>query len=330
MQNKGNKRKIWSIEEKRFFLQMLTIPDKSGKPKTIAKVSEDYAISAKTLYEWQKIYQEKGIEGFNQPRKPSDSKSKNIQLQDEIFSIAIMNPTFSAADIINQLSKSHRRITIPTVQKILKLRNLHTLKKRLIATEYEYVKNHLSISKATLDYLFKKNPYLDLLSINSRLSSTLFYLKRIDLAKYSKRKFGSILIAVDTKTLTSFSVYWDEKYLDTLIDFTNDLSTILRDKDNNLNYFETSDTSLREELIGKGSKLQWFNSAQYYFSPDRFEIALNGLIQSLQKDFLKPYSFTTVNQFKSDLKNFLLDHRISSGPPGYPAFGRSPHHMTEN
>lgn len=330
MQNKGNKRKVWSIEEKRFFLQMLTIPDKNGKPKTIAQVSEDYAVSAKTLYEWQKIYQEKGIEGFNPPRKPSDSKSKNYQLQDEIFSIAIMNPTFSAKEIINNLSKNHRRITIPTVQKILKLRNLHTLKKRLIATEYEYVKNHLSISKATLDYLFKKNPYLDLLSINSRLSATLFYLKRIDLAKYAKRKFGSILIAVDTKTLTSFSVYWDEKYLDTLIDFTNDLSTIFGGKDNSLNYFETSDTSLRGELISKRSKLQWFNSAQYYFSSDRFDIALNGFMQSLEKDFLKPYLFTTVNQFKSDLESFLFKHRISSGPPGYPAFGQSPHHITKN
>jgi len=155
-------------------------------------------------------------------------------------------------------------------------------------------------------------------------------LKRIDLAKYSKGKFGSILIAVDTKTLTSFSVYWDEKYLDTLIDFTNDLSTIFGGKDNNLNYFETSDTSLRGELTNKGSKLQWFNSAQYYFSPDHFDIALNGFMQLLDKAFLKSCSFTTINQFKSDLESFLFKHRISSGPPGYPAFGRSPHHITKN
>lgn len=309
---------------------MLTIPDKDGNPKTIAQISEEYAVSAKTLYQWQKIYQEKGIEGFeNKARKPSDSKSKNNQLQKEIFGIALLNPTFSATDIISLLPKEYKRITVPTVQKILKLRNLHTLKNRLIATEYEYVKNHLPISKSILDYLHKKNPYLDLLNINSQIDTTLFYLKKINLSKYFGKKLGSVLIAVDTKTLTSFNVYWDEKYLDTLIDFTNDLATLFGGKDNRINYFETSDISLLVELKNKGSKLQWLNSAQYYFSPDRFDVALKGFMQSLHKDFLKSYSFTTVNQFKSDLENFLLKFRISDGPPGYPTFGQSPYHLTK-
>jgi hypothetical protein len=221
-------------------------------------------------------------------------------------------------------------LTVPTIQKILKLKNLHTLKNRCIATEFEYVKNHLSISQATLNYLFKKNPYLDLLGINSRIDGTIFYLKKIDLMKYFRIKSGSILVAVDTKTLTSFSVYWDEKYLDTLIDFTNDLATIFGGKDNKNKYFETSDSLLIEELKNKGSKLQWLNSAQYYFSPERFDIALKDFMQLLHKDFLKPYSFTTINQFKSDLESFLLKHRISSGPLGYPAFGQSPYHLTKN
>ena len=329
MQIKKNMRKVWSLDEIKFFLQLMTISNKEGNPKTVAEVAKDYPVSAKTLYQWQKIYQEEGIEGFNKTRKTSNSKSKNYLLQDEIFEIAILNPAFSAADIINQLSKEHKRITVPTIQKILKLRNLHTLKNRLTATEYEYVKNHLSISKEILDYLIKKNPHLDLLSINSRINGTLFYLKKVDLTKYSKWKFGSILVAIDTKTLSSFSVYWDEKYLDTLIDFTNDLSTIFGGI-NNINYFETSDTSLREELTNKCSKLQWFNSAQYYFSPDRFDIALNDFMQLLHKDLLKPYTFITISQFTSDLESFLLKHRISSGQAGYPTFGKSPYHLSKS
>ena len=164
------KRKVWSANEKLAFIALLTMPQKSGKPKTVIEISKDYRVTPKTLYDWKNLFQLKGETAFDDAeRKTSQSKSNNPELQEEIFNIALANPMFSAKHIIEQLSYSHKRITVPTVQKILKLRDLNTLKKRFIATEYAYVKKHLKISPSTIDLLIKKNPFLRLLQINTHI-----------------------------------------------------------------------------------------------------------------------------------------------------------------
>ncbi len=331
MEINPSQRKNWSAEEKLFFITLLTMPQKNGKPRTVREVANDYSVTAKTLYEWLKLYNSQGREAFsNTSRKTNTSKSHNPELQEEIFKIALLNPMFTGNDIIQHLSPANRRVTLPTVQKILKLKELNTLKKRLIATEYEYVKKHLAISKATLDYLTKGNPYLDLLQINNQVEGCLFYLKCLDLSHIYRGGAGYLLLAVDTKSLTTFSQVWNGKYLDVPITFINDVSKIFG-KNGEANYFETEDNDIFRDLKNSisANQINWFDSAKHYFSSNRFEVALCEILKSIQTKFLKNYAFISTEQLHRDFEAFLLMLRTSDGPLGYPTFGHSPYHLNK-
>lgn len=319
-----------SPDKKLFYLGLLTEPQRNGKAKTVKEVSKEYPVTEKSLYEWLKIHKTQGDDAFsNKTRKSSTSKSNNLELQEEIFKIALLNPMFSAREIIQALSPAHRRITVPTVQKILKIRNLNTLKLRLVATEYEYVKKHLPISKSTLDYLMKKNPYLDLLQINKQVQGGLFYLKCLDLSTLCGTNAGFVLLGVDTKSLTTFSQVWNGKYLDTPKAFINQLSEIFGNKSEE-NYFETEESDVFRDLrIDSLYEINWFDSAKHHFSPARFEIAISELVKHIQTKFLKTYTFTSVEKLQSDLEKFLILRRITGGPDGYPTFGQPPYHLTK-
>jgi transposase-like protein len=332
MEINPSQRKNWSAEEKLFFVMLLTIPQKNGKPKRAGDVADDYSVTAKTLYEWLKLYQSNGREAFsNTSRKSNTSKSHNPELQEEIFRIALLNPMFTGKEIIQNLSPAWRRITLPTVQKILKLKELNTLKKRLIATEYEHVKRNLIISKSTLDYLIQKNPYFDLYQLNKNIEGSLFYLKCLDLSKLYGASAGYLLLAVDTKSLTTFSQIWDGNYLDVPKTFIKDLSKIFS-KNGAKTYFESEDNQIFRKLKKTKplNQINWFDSAQHSFSPDRFDIALNELLKLIQAKFLKNYTFTSVENLHVDLEGFLLIHRTTDGPTGYPTFGQPPYHLNKH
>lgn len=323
-------RNFYTEEDKRFYLTLLTKAQRSGKPKTVKEVSDQYLVKPKSLYEWLKLSRLEGDKAFNKTRGPSNSKSKDQELQEEIFKIALLNPMFSAHEIIQALSSAHRRITVPTVQKILKIRNLNTLKLRLVATEHGYVKKHLPISKSTLDYLIKKNPYLDLLQINKQAQGSLFYLKCLDLSTLYGTSAGFLLLGVDTKSLTTFSQVWNGKYLDTFKAFINQLSKIFGNKSEE-NYFETEESAVFKDLrIDSPNGINWFDSAKHHFSPVRFEIAISELVKLIQTKFLKTYTFTSVEKLQLDLEGFLLLHRTTDGPAGYPTFGQPPYHLSKS
>jgi hypothetical protein len=326
----GSNQRI-AADTKLFYMKLLTTPQRNGKAKTVREVSSEYPVTPKSLYEWHKDYQLLGDAAFVEtPRKVSASKSSDLELQEEIFRIALLNPLLSAYEIIEVLRPAHKRITAPTVQKILKIRNLNTLKLRTIGTEYEYVKKHLPISKQTLDYLIKKNPYLDLLQINAQIAGSLFYLKCLDLTKLYGPKTGYLLVAVDTKSLTTFSQVWDGKYLDVPVTFVKDLSEIFGKKDKE-NTFESDDSEVFRDLKKSQpmNQINWLDSGKHYFSPARFEIAISDLVKHIQTKFLKIYKFTSAGKLQSELEKFLLMHRISDGPDGYPTFGQPPHHLTK-
>ena len=46
------------------------------------------------------------------------TKKTLSSIQNTIFEIALLNPLYSATNIISQLPKQYQRITVPTVQKI--------------------------------------------------------------------------------------------------------------------------------------------------------------------------------------------------------------------
>lgn len=191
------KKKAWTKDDKIFFVKMLQMPTKYGTLKPVSEVSNEYGVSAKSLYQWLNIYLKDGVIGFNpKPRKPSQSKSKNFELQEEIYKISLDCPHFSATDIIKGLSTKHKRVSEPTVQKILKEKELHTLAKRLIATEFEFTKRHRAISKETLEVITKNNPYLDLLNIHSQINGVIFFIKIITLKHYFGKDSGYLLLSV--------------------------------------------------------------------------------------------------------------------------------------
>lgn len=330
MKINSSNRKNWSAKDKLIVIEFLDLTEKMGKPMIISEIAEKLGVTTKTLYQWKKLYQLNGCDGFiDLPRTPNTSKYNNVELQLKLYKLALPDPTLSARELILKLDPEYRSITVPTVQKILTLKGLNTLKKRLIATEYEHVNKGLGLTKPTLDYLVKKNPYFDLLQINREIKGRLFYLKRLNLSDYYKNADGCILLAVDTKTLTSFSQVWDGIYLRVAIDFINDLSQIFGAKDGEANYFDSEENDFFKSLRNpeSGCNVNWFNSAKYYFSADRFEIALSEVLKLIQTKFLKTYTFTKVKKLHLDLEGFLLIHSTTDGPAGYPTFGKCPHHL---
>ena len=326
-------RKKWSAKDKLIVVEFLSLIEKMGKPMSISEIAGNLGVTKKTLYQWKNLYQLEGSEAFSDlPRKSSTSKYNNVELQIKIYELAHLNPVLSAKEIILKLDPEHRRITIPTIQKILKLKGLNTLKQRLIATEYQHANNNLNITKPTLDYLTQKNPYFDLLQINREIKGRLFYLKILNLSDYYKNTAGYVLLGVNTKTLTSFSQVWDGKYLDVPISFIDNLSKMFGIKDGEINYFDSEDNDIFKSLRNSelGRKVNWFNSAKYYFSPDRFEIALSGLLRTIQLNLLKPYKFISIEKLQEDLEQYLIKLRITDGPSGYPTFGKSPYHLTKS
>lgn len=333
MENNPEKRKNWSAKDKLIVVEFLNLTEKMGKPMIISEIAGKLGITTKTLYQWKKLFQLKGPDGFIELARTSNtSKYNNIELQLELYKLALPNPTLSAKELILKLDPEYRSITVPTVQKILMLKGLNTLKKRLIATEYEHVNNDLYLTKPTLDYLVRKNPYFDLLQINREIKGRLFYLKRLNLSDYYKNTTGYVLLAVDTKTLTSFSQVWDGIYLHVAIDFIINLSQIFGAKDGEVNYFDSEENDFFKSLRNResGCNVNWFNSAKYYFSPTRFEIAISELLKFIHKGFFKPYKFISVKKLQLDLEGFLLLHRTTDGPAGYPTFGKSPDHLNKH
>ncbi len=186
------------------------------------------------------------------------------------------------------------------------------------------------ISKSTLDYLIEKNPYFDLYQLNKNIEGNLFYLKCLDLSKIYGASAGYLLLAVDTKSLTTFSQVWDGEYFDVPVTFIKNLSEIFG-KNRVKNCFETEDNKIFRKLKNNKSlnQISWFDSAQHSFSPDRFEIALSEVLKLIHTKFLKNYTFTSVENLHVDLEGFLLIHRTTDGPAGYPTFGQSPYHLTK-
>ena len=133
-------RKKWSAKDKLIIAEFLVLIENMGKPISISEIAGKFGITTKTLYQWKNLYQLKGSDAFSDlPKKSNTSKYNNPELQMKIYKLAHSNPSLSAKELILKLDPEDRRITVPTVQKILKLKGLNTLKKRLIATEYQHV-----------------------------------------------------------------------------------------------------------------------------------------------------------------------------------------------
>lgn len=324
-----HKRK-WTPEEKLTLVRLIYIPQRNGAPKAISEIAKAYFVSAKSLYAWKKLYEKLGEEAFDpKPSQMHHAKYNDPELQKEIFHIALTNPELTSKKIIEHINSSKQKITPPTLQKILKLRDLHTIEKRVAASQKAYV-NGLKLPESTFELLKKRNPLLKLFPINKTIKGSLFYLKSLKLSDYFKEVQGYVLLAVDTKNLTTFSEVWDGKYLDIPMTFTKNLFEIFGSKNGHTNQLvaeadEIFFIDLTNSKLGKGIK--WFDTSEYDLPSDFFEISLKKVFLGIIETFLRNYKFTSVDELKNDLEVFLFNKRISEGPDGYPTFGKSPHHI---
>ena len=319
------KRRTWSAEEKLFFIQMLLVINTAatGKPKSVDKVSAEYNIAKKTLYEWMDIYRNYGPDAFKaMPRKVSDSKSRKPELIIEILDISLYHPEWSANTIIKNLSPANKRLTIPTVQKILKTENLETSSKRFANTEWAYTKNNLALPPETIDLLIKNNPCLNLFKINKTVNGLVFFLKILCLDNYFGNGTGYIVLATETNSLDVFGIYWSGNNIRNIEDFIIDLNRLVRGNNKRNVYFEIEQkwpsTNFNSEKLKQD--INWLNNVEPTYQKDKFLRGLKVVFDAIRKEFLKKYDFTNTYKLNEDFNSYLFQRRISSGPIGYPTF----------
>lgn len=327
------KRKSRSKEDKLLLVRLMT-EGINGDQKTVSEVAEFSGIAAKSLYEWLNIFKTKGIEGFNsKPRKVSNSKSKDEKLRQEILELVTFNPDINAKELKSKLSKKYQTTSEPTILKVLRENDLHTLSKRYVATERLYIKGPIEgetfISRETINKLIENNPYLDLFIVNSRVEGIIFFLTAISLVPYFGKNAGYILLGIDTKSLIVYSLVWDGSNEVELIDFIKNLKFMFGGKNKHEAYFECDNKWPFSELKSKKSipEIQWLNSAKFHFSVNRFSIAFKVTINDIRKRFLRVYQFTNLEKLRIDLDNFFMEQTISQGPLGYPTFGKDRYHV---
>jgi hypothetical protein len=306
----------------------------NGKLKTVSEVADFSGVAVKSLYEWLHISKTKGIEGFNsKPRKVANSKSKDENFRKEVFELAIAFPDLSAAKLIEKLSKKYQRISDTCVQDMLRDNNLHIRSKRFAAAERVYVngpvEEEVFICRETVNKLIENNPYLDLFSINSRVEGTIFFLNAISLVPYFGKNTGYILLGIDTKSLIVYSLVWDGTNEDELKEFVRNLKSLFGGKNKNDVYFECDNKWPFNELKSEKSipEIRWLNSAKFHYSVNRYSIAFKVTINDIRKRFLRLYKFSNLEKLRIDLDNFFMEQTISTGPLGYPTFGKNRYHV---
>ena len=318
------KRRSWSAKEKLFFIQMLLVINTAatGKPKSVDKVSAEYNIAKKTLYEWMDIYRNYGPDAFEaKPRKVSDSKSRKPELIIEILDLSLYHPEWSADTIIKNLSPANKRVTIPTVQKILKAENLEASTKRFANTEWAYTKNNLALPPESINLLIKNNPCLNLFQINKTVNGQIFFLKVFCLDSYFGTNTGYIVLATETNSLDAFSMHWNGNNISDIVEFIIDLDKIVRGNNKRNVYFEIDQqwpfTNFSEKLK---QDINWLSTMGHTYQKDKFLRGLKVVFDAIRKEFLKKYEFTSTYKLNEDFNSYLFQRRISSGPIGYPTF----------
>ena len=324
IKDKSRVRRKWSIEDKVFFCKLLRVPTKYGNPKSISEVADEYAIAPKTLYQWLEIYESSGADGFiPEKRKVIHSKSKNHGLRSEIFHLSLINPDWSAVQIINHLSNK-MPISIPTVQKILKDENCHSLKQRFAATERALTNKEIIVPKRVMSKLLKNNPYLYLYEINKEINGLIFLIKLLSLKNYHPELNGYLIMSLETKSLMTQSLYWDGKDVNAASRFIDAL--LYTFGENNLNpvYFKFDEHRLLNKLISQidQSYVKILSNAYKFNTKFLMKKAFTPAIADLRANLLKNYQFKNLEMFQKDLGDYFTHDITRRIIDGYPCFGR--------
>lgn len=315
-------------------MQLLENPE---HPKNISQISQEYGISRKVLYEWQKINAENGKRGFEpKPRKAYQRKFGQGELIDRICNLSLLHPDWSARKLIEHLRFEYGlepSPSIPTVLKILHEQHLGSSKQRFSAAERSYLEGKMQLPLSAIDMLAKHNPFLKLLELNQRAKGGLFFLKVIPLSTYFGKAAGNLLLAVEAHSLLIFGKYWDGRSRSDLETFVTDVEFLGGGKYKARNYFVAEKRSAFARAL-KSWRSRLSPSEQIDFlsidlEKSHFKVVTD-VFRLVLNPFLKTYQFTNSQQFESDLNQLLTKHAISTKHLGYPCFGEEPHVVYKN
>lgn len=319
-------RRSWTADQKTSYVEMRLTPTAGGKLKSVNRFCKEYNIPIKTFYSWQIAY--KNI--INNPelpkiRKTIESKSRNPELITEVIDLSLYHPDWSARTIIDHLGVASNNVSIPTIQRILKVHNLAKVSKRFAHTEREYIKNNLNLPKKTVNLLFKNNPYLNLYELTKNIDGLVFLLKSLSLDYYCGNESGYILVAIEANSLDPFLYYWDGKNKHEVTEFI-DTVTKLADRNREYDIYFERDAKWPFRLCNPtdNHNVHWLDTSNEMLK------WLNPFLNKIKKGFLKEYKFKGAEQFREDLASFVLQLKIKNGPIGYPTWGDNPYTANRN
>ncbi len=330
--DKSRIRRKWSLEDKVFFCSLLLVPTRYGIPKTVSEVAKEYAIAPRMLYEWLEIYKSFGREGFRpEKRNVINSKSKDHELRSEIFHLSLINPDWSALELIKHLS-CNKTISVPTVQKILKDENCESLKKRYIATERALTNKEIIVSQRVMNKLLTNNPYLYLYEINKEVNGIIYLIKLLPLKNYIPRANGYLILGLETKSLFTHSVYWDGVDFTVATKFIYDLPDLFGGKHVDHVYIKFDDHRLLKKLVNEIDRtdVKLLSNSYKFNTKLIFKKVFTPTIANLRLNLFKNYQFDDIESLHQDFYHYFVHDISSQYIHGYPCFGQPKYHMHKN
>lgn len=315
-------------------MQLLENPEHT---KSISKISQEYGISRKVLYEWKKIYAENGAHGFEpRPRKTYQRKFEQQELIDRICNLSLLHPDWSARKLIEHLKSEYGldpSPSIPTMLRILHEQHLGSRNHRFAATERSYLDGKIQLPQTAINMLIEHNPLLNLLEINRRIKGNLFFLEVVPLSSYVEENPGYVLLAVESHSLHVLSRYWDGKNRSDLETFVTDVELLGGGRYKTRSYFvaekRSAFTKAVKSWLSKLPPSEQIDFLSIDLEKAHFK-AIADVFRRVLNSFLKTYQFTDAQQFQSDLNQLLTKHAISTKHLGYPCFGEEPHIVYKN
>lgn len=323
-------RRNWGNEEKIFFCKMLQTPLKTGHSKTVSQVSDEYGVSAKLLYTWLGLYTQQGERGFEKkPRKVYKSKSKDLELAEQLCALSILHPDQGAQKLIDRLKAQNPELStpsIPTVLKILRENNLGSTEQRFGAAERLFVKSSTHIPETLVKLLLNHNPCLRLREFNEQVDGLIILVKSIPLSHFFKDTKDFLFVAIEANSLIAFGRTWDGKDLGDLKLLMSIVTNFVQgDRKENV-FFVAEENSVFKKM---GSQISWLNTNTHDIDIAKYFDAIKPRFNAIRR-FLRHYEFQDTSNLNTDLDGFLNIHILSSRNLGYPNFGEPPFYTVKN
>lgn len=323
-------RRRWGNEEKIFFCKMLQTPLKTGHPKTVSQVADEYGVSAKLLYTWLALYTQQGERGFEKkPRKVYKSKSKDVEFAEQLCSLSIMHPDHGAQKLIDGLKAQSPQIStpsIPTVLKILRDNNLGSTEQRFGAAERLFVKSSTHIPETLVKLLLNHNPCLRLREFNEQVDGLIILVKSIPLSHFFKDTKDFLFVAIEANSLMTFGRTWDGKDLADVKGLISSVIGFLQGPRKVNVFLIAEENSVLQEV---DAKVCWLGTNTYGIERTIYFDAIKPQFNAIRR-FLRHYKFHDNSKLNADLDEFIKNHILSNRNLGYPNFGESPFYTVKN